>query len=202
MTEPIDPWQNRAVDHPLGSEAFGQLVVAMRDVQDLLASTDPPEEVVVAARDTLRELADRLAPWVAEERRAPAGKRPDDPGRAHPFLPPFVPEERTDTVLRGRVRFGRFYLGGNGAAHGGAIPLLFDEVLGVFQNGAGRPVARTAYLHVNYRAITPIETDLTVEATLEREEGRKRWATGRLLHGDRVVADAEGLFVQLLPGQP
>jgi acyl-coenzyme A thioesterase PaaI-like protein len=106
------------------------------------------------------------------------------------------------STLRGRVRFGRFHLGGNGAAHGGTIPLVFDEMMGRFANSGGRPVSRTAYLNVNYRNVTPIDTDLDIEARFEREDGRKRFLTGVLRDGDRVCADAEGLFVELRPGQP
>jgi hypothetical protein len=71
----------------------------------------------------------------------------------------------------GRVAFGRFYLGGNGAAHGGAIPLVFDEVMGRLANTGGRPPSRTASLHVNYRSITPIERELQLTARFDREEG-------------------------------
>jgi predicted thioesterase len=63
-------------------------------------------------------------------------------------------------------------------------------------------VARTAYLKVNYRAITPIGRELLVDATVDRVEGRKRWASARLFDGETPIADAEGLFVELLPGQP
>jgi acyl-coenzyme A thioesterase PaaI-like protein len=100
------------------------------------------------------------------------------------------------------VVFRRLHLGGGGAAHGGTLPLLFDEVLGRLSNSGDRPTARTAYLKVNYRHITPLNTELDVEGRLERQDGRKRWITGRLAHGDTLLADAEGLFVQLRPGQP
>ena len=69
-------------------------------------------------------------------------------------------------------------------------------------NSAGRPRARTAHLEVNYRKITPIGPELTVEASVDGEEGRKRYASGRLLHGEELLADASGIFVRLLPGQP
>jgi acyl-coenzyme A thioesterase PaaI-like protein len=118
------------------------------------------------------------------------------------LLLPFVADEQDETSITGRVVFDRFYLGGNGAAHGGALPLLFDEVLGMLGNSAGRTRARTAYLHVNYRAITPVDRELVLRAAIEREDGRKRFVTSTLHDGDRLVADAEGLFVELRPGQP
>ncbi len=108
-------------------------------------------------------------------------------------------------MLRGRVTFGRFHLGGNGVVHGGVQPLLFDDVLGMAVNRqlGDLGVARTAYLHVDYRWVTPIDVELTFEATAGAVEGRKRHAAGRLLDGaGRVLSKAEALFVQLLPGQP
>ena len=64
-------------------------------------------------------------------------------------------------------------------------------------------VARTAFLKVNYRRITPIDVELRYEASRDRVEGRKRWGTARLFDpAGELVADAEALFVELLPGQP
>ncbi|EFC85501.1 hypothetical protein FrEUN1fDRAFT_1333 [Parafrankia sp. EUN1f] len=73
--------------------------------------------------------------------------------------------------------------------------------MGRLSNAGGRPVARTAYLHVNFRGITPIDVPLRVEVRFDREEGRKRYLTGALYDGASVTADAEALFVTLLPGQ-
>jgi acyl-coenzyme A thioesterase PaaI-like protein len=101
-----------------------------------------------------------------------------------------------------RVTFGRFQLGGNGAVHGGVLPLLFDEVLGRLAN-SGRTVARTAYLTVNFRHITRIGVEHTLVAELDRIAGRKRHLRGVLRDPTgRVVSDAEGLFVELRPDQP
>jgi acyl-CoA thioesterase FadM len=61
---------------------------------------------------------------------------------------------------------------------------------------------RTAFLHLNYRNIAPVEKTLRVEAGINRIEGRKIFVEGRLLDGDTVLADAEALFVRLKPGQP
>jgi acyl-coenzyme A thioesterase PaaI-like protein len=101
------------------------------------------------------------------------------------------------------VRFRRFHLGRNNAVHGGEIAHVFDSVLGLASAVlTGGPRQRTAYLHVNYRQIVPIEKELQVEAGVERVEGRKIFVTGRLCDGDAVLTDAEALFVVLKPGQP
>lgn len=208
MPTPDDPpavrraWPQPKPGVLAGGETFGAYVDAVRTVLDLVAGTDPPADVQQQAIAHLEAVADLLRPWAAEEADAPAGKRPDLPGRGHPLLVPHVIDEETADRIAGRVRFTRHFLGGNGAAHGGTLPLLFDEVLGRLANSGERPVARTAYLHTNYRRITPIGPELTFVAQVEREEGRKRYVSGVLRHGDDVVADAEGLFVVLLPGQP
>lgn len=67
---------------------------------------------------------------------------------------------------------------------------------------AGPALARTTYLHVNYRSITPAERDLRVTARLVRVSGRKRLVTGEIYDGAALCCDAEGLFVELRPGQP
>jgi acyl-coenzyme A thioesterase PaaI-like protein len=197
-----DPWQNEVAGEQHGGPAYGEMVDAMRRLQDLVSGTNPPDDVVEALRDDLTSLGDLLQPWLADEHETPAGRRPDLPGRGHPLLLPLTIDEEGPELIRGRVRFTRYYLGGGGAAHGGTLPLLFDEVLGRLSNSGGRPRARTAYLHVNYRKITPIGPELQLEARVDREEGRKRYLTGRLLHCDELLADAVGLFVELLPGQP
>lgn len=113
---------------------------------------------------------------------------------------------------RGVVRFSRFHHGRNGVAHGGAIALAFDELMGTLANSEGRAAARTAYLTTTYRQVTPLEQDLRFEATIDRIEGRKIFCTARIYvaptgdaeagpaEADAVAAEAEALFIQLRPG--
>ena len=82
------------------------------------------------------------------------------------------------------------------------VSLIFDEVLGQVGTSAGQTRARTAYLHVNFRSVTPVDRDLSVSARLVSHEGRKRFIAGQIYDGDRLCADAEGLWVELKPGQP
>jgi acyl-coenzyme A thioesterase PaaI-like protein len=108
-----------------------------------------------------------------------------------------------DGRIEGWARFRRFHLGRNGAVHGGALGLLFDSVLGMTSGViTGGPRQRTAYLHVNYRQIVPINQELQVDGRVDRVDGRKIFVSGRLSDGDAVLTDAEALFVLLKPGQP
>jgi len=203
MTGTPDPFQNRAPDAHTGGRPFATFLERLREVQDLVAQAAPPEDVLAEAEAALARVGDLLRPWAAPESRVPPGHRLDLPGRGNPLLPPFLIDEETADTVRGRVRFTPYFVGGNHAAHGGALPLFFDDILGRLSNAHGRAPARTAYLHVNYRRITPIGPELSFDARIDREEGRKRFLSG-VLHdaGGHVVADADGLFVVLLPGQP
>jgi acyl-coenzyme A thioesterase PaaI-like protein len=105
--------------------------------------------------------------------------------------------------IGGVAQFRRFHLGRNGAAHGGAVAHLFDSLLGFTTAKLSRNRAqRTAFLHVDYRKIAPIESELQVDAGIDDIVDRKIFVSGRLLDGDAVLAEAHSLFVKLRPGQP
>jgi acyl-coenzyme A thioesterase PaaI-like protein len=187
---------------PRGGERFAALNAAQRRFNDLLSGAVPPDDLCDRITEQLTSFAAELTEFQVREGQRWDGWRGDLPGRGHPFLPPYVITGETDTTLSARVRFTRFFLGGNGAAHGGAQPLVFDDMLGRCVNHYQPGVARTAYLKVNYRRITPIDVDLDVEVSVDRVEGRKRWCSGRITDPEgNVVADCEALFLALLPGQ-
>ena len=81
--------------------------------------------------------------------------------------------------------------------------MLFDSLLGYAAFKLSRSTAqRTAFLHVDYRKIAPVEKELQVDASIDGIEDRKIFVSGRLLDGDAVLAEAHALFVKLRPGQP
>ena len=70
-------------------------------------------------------------------------------------------------------------------------------------HATGRPISRTAFLHVDYRNVTPIDTELTVRGWLREAEGRKAFVNAEMRRPDGTLcAEAHGLMVRLLPGQP
>lgn len=198
----VDPFANITIDTARGGEPYARFLELFRTLQDTVVGSNPPETVWDEVSAQVKMAIDLLEPWATPEWQRPAGMRVDLPGRGNPMLVPYIEEEETDGHVRGRVTFRPFHLGGNGAAHGGTLPLLFDDVLGRLANSVGGGIGRTAYLKVNYRKITPIGVELQVDGSVDRVEGRKRWVSARLLDGDTLIADAEGLFVELLPGQP
>jgi acyl-coenzyme A thioesterase PaaI-like protein len=57
------------------------------------------------------------------------------------------------------------------------------------------PRVATARLEVDFRAPTPIRTDLTLRAVVVESEGRKTWVTGELSASGRVTAQAKALII-------
>ena len=182
---------------------FGRFVQAMRRLQDLAVSADPGDDVWDDAADRVAALVELLGPFKANEGQAPAGRTPGLPGMGSLLLPPWTLTRYEPDGCEMRGHFTRFHVGGNMAVHGGVLPLLFDHMFGMVSHAAGRPISRTAFLHVDYRKITPIDEPLAVRGRVTSTEGRKAFVAAELVDGDdTVLAEGNGLMVRLLPGQP
>lgn len=192
-----ETWSGRPVP-----EGYTDMIDELRGLLDRVAAAWPGADVVARTRKAVAELDADLAAAEVPEPDQLSGRLVSAPGRAQLAVPCLHVDELDDHAVTGHVRFGRHFLGSNGVVHGGAVPMLFDDVLGRLALVGGRSRSRTAYLHVDYRAVAPIDTDLQVEAHFEREEGRKRFLRGTLRDGDRVCSEATALFVALRPGQP
>jgi acyl-coenzyme A thioesterase PaaI-like protein len=189
------------VTEPIGGHRYGELVERMRDMQDAFILSNPPATAIDKATALVEQLAELFRASAVNETESPAGKRPDLPGRGSLLLLPVVATEVTNSHFLGHVRFRDFHRGGrSNAAHGGTHALLFDEVIGKLVARSG--VHRTAYLHVDYREVLPVGVELDVDATVDRVEGRKVFASGRIKLDGRTVAESEGLWIRLRPGQP
>ena len=114
-------------------------------------------------------------------------------GLSNPLSPPIEMRYLTDSV-EAHVTFGAAYEGPPGCVHGGYVAAAFDELLGCAQSLSGTQ-GMTARLIINYRSPTPLATPLRMEGELVSREGRKITASGRLFDGDRLCAEAEGLFI-------
>ncbi|MGV0624417.1 PaaI family thioesterase [Mycolicibacter minnesotensis] len=206
--EDVDPdyashggFPDHAVIDP--SEGFARYVTAMRRLLDLSVSVDPSDDTWEDAADRATALVELLENYPAPEGVAPAGRAPALPGMGSLLLPPWRVTRFEPDGVSMEGSFSRFHVGGNSAVHGGVLPLLFDWMFGMVVHAANRPISRTAFLHVDYRNVTPINTPLLVHARIERAEGRKAFIGAELTNTDGVVlAEAQGLMVRLLPGQP
>jgi acyl-coenzyme A thioesterase PaaI-like protein len=195
-------WEEPAVRSPGGGAEYGEMIGALRGFLDAVAAAAPDTATTITLAEDLNGWADRLVEVAVPERKQVFARRLDLPGRGQTMSPNFIPTEGDTQGVRGTVTFGRYFLGGGGAVHGGAIPLLFDEVLGRLASSGTRAPARTAYLHTDFRSITPVGEELSVRAWFVSEQGRKRLLRAELHHGDTLCAEAEGLFIELRPDQP
>jgi acyl-coenzyme A thioesterase PaaI-like protein len=189
---PIDP-----------GPAFGRFLAAMRRAQDLAVSADPDGATWERAADLAEDLVALLAPHEAAEGAGPSGRVPSLPGMGSLLMPPYRVTEFGPDGVALTVEFSRFSVGGNQAVHGGVLPLLFDSVFGMVIHATSRPISRTAFLHVDYRKVTPIDTELTARGWLREAQGRKAFVNAELRGPDGgLLAEANGLMIRLLPGQP
>ncbi|WP_423203183.1 PaaI family thioesterase [Mycobacterium kubicae] len=184
-------------------DGFRRFVTTMRRLQDLSVSADPGDDVWDEAAERAAALVDLLGPFQAAEGQSPAGRTPDLPGMGSLLLPPWTLTRYEAEGVEMTGSFSRFHVGGNSAVHGGVLPLLFDHMFGMVSHAAARPISRTAFLHVDYRKITPIEVPLVMRGRVSRIEGRKAFVSAELVDSEEtLLAEGNGLMVQLLPGQP
>ncbi|QEM48124.1 PaaI family thioesterase [Mycolicibacterium grossiae] len=175
----------------------------MRRAQDLAVSADPDDETWDRAAGLTEQLVDLLAPFEAAEGVGPANRVPDLPGAGSLLMPPYRVHQFDAEAVELTVTFSRYHVGGNYAVHGGVLPLMFDSTFGMVIHATGRPISRTGFLHVDYRKITPIDVELTLRAWVRETQGRKSFVNAELRDPQgTLLAEANGLMIQLLPGQP
>jgi acyl-coenzyme A thioesterase PaaI-like protein len=185
------PWGFDATTDP--SHSYTELVGILRQLQDLVASGQPTDSRARRAHDHLAQ-AVTLLDGFAEQ---PGGLnvRGDISGRDDLLIVPVTMVHWNEDSAEGTVQFSPFHHGGGGGVHGGAIALLFDDFIGRLANF--QQITRTAYIHVNYRAVCPIGRNLVIRAQVSRRERRKMFLSGALTDNDAVIADCEGLWVVL-----
>ena len=94
----------------------------------------------------------------------------------------------TDFVL------GAAYEGPPGHVHGGVCALILDHVLGATAHQPGKP-AVTGTLTLRYLRGTRLGLPLRASARVDRTEGAKTFAVGRISDADGATVQAEGIFI-------
>ncbi len=188
------------------------LVAATRELIDRVRRTRAPVAELHAAREAIESIAAQLdatahaGPYAQAALDGSHGLigQTIDPmqifpyspliGRLNPLAPPAEFRVEDGRVL-GEVTLGPAYCGPPHHVHGGVVAALMDELLGTVNvvNGLG---AMTGRLTIHYRAATPLGVPLRLEASHTGSEGRKVWAEGRMFDGERLLVEAEGLFIQ------
>lgn len=169
------------------SATIDELGVLAADIDRLTASLEDGKRVVTTAGDT---------PDVVYQGHRLRERSPFI-GRANPVALPLI-VEFVDGGIDAVANFGTLYEGPPGCLHGGYIAGIFDEVLGAAQTLSGQ-AGMTGRLTIHYRSPTPLNTDLHLKARLESVNGRKILCKGTLHAGDRLCAEAEGLFIAVDP---
>ncbi len=192
----------------LGSVAppeLAELAESLRRVTDRMLRVEGQPEALRRAREHLEAAAAQLEPHARPGEALRLG-REDEPPDARPYYVDGVIFPRhhplaaeleiatDDGRSAGRVSFGVAFEGPPGCVHGALVASFFDQILGHHNLELGLP-AMTASLTVHYRNPTPLFRELAFEACIDRVEGRKIHSAGSLRVGDRVTAEAEGLFV-------
>lgn len=191
------------------------LVALNQSVRSLIQQTrisqaDP--DVLDAARDAIEKAEAILSPFAHTGSLAQAdltGVSPNETkdheitdifpysplvGPLNPIAPP-ITFTSIDGVVHGRATWGAAYCGPPNHVHGGIIAAAFDELLGTVNmvNGVG---AMTGTLTIRYRNPTPLHQEIRMEGHCKRIEGRKVFAEGTLWHGETLLAEADGVFIQ------
>jgi acyl-coenzyme A thioesterase PaaI-like protein len=186
---------------------FG-LAAEVRRVISAMVGLPLTDTDIAAATAAVAEVADGLENAAGPGRRPraqpdPVGEPqdffPTSPviGFANPVAPPVV-VEAVDGGLVGSAWFDYQYEGPPTCVHGGVIAMVFDEMLGAANILAGNP-GMTGTLTIRYRKPTPLRTPLRLEARFTSRQGRKILTTGAIYHGDVLTAEAEGIFIELVP---
>ncbi|HEY7946671.1 MAG TPA: PaaI family thioesterase [Acidimicrobiales bacterium] len=184
------------------------LADAVRRVTRAMVGLPLPDEDLVAATEAIAAVADRMEQGAGPGRRPRA--QPDPVGQPQDFFPtspvigfanpvaPPVMVTAHDGALHGTAWFDYQYEGPPTCVHGGVIAMVFDEMLGAANILSGNP-GMTGTLTIRYRKPTPLLSPLRLEASFDRREGRKIFTTGTIHHGDDLTAEAEGIFIEMLP---
>jgi acyl-coenzyme A thioesterase PaaI-like protein len=182
---------------------LGRFVAAMRRLQDLTVSTNPGGSLWGAAAAHLEDACALLDGHQVPETQAVAGRVLSLPGLGHPLMPPWKVVDSAPDGVTMTGHFTESHVGGNRAVHGGMIPLLYDWLFGMVVTAAGIRPTRTAFLHVDYRKITPIDEKLDARGAITEIDRRKVFVTATITGADgTVLSEANGLMVRLLPHQP
>jgi acyl-coenzyme A thioesterase PaaI-like protein len=182
---------------------LGRFVAAMRRLQDLTVSTKPDPSMWATAAQHVENACALLDGHQVPETEAVAGRVLGLPGLGHPLMPPWTLTDSGPDGVTMQGHFTQAHVGGNHAVHGGMIPLFYDWLFGMVVSTAGVPPTRTAYLHVDYRKITPIDEPLTARGHISNVDGRKIFIASTMTDADgALLSEANGLMVRLLPHQP
>jgi acyl-coenzyme A thioesterase PaaI-like protein len=181
----------------------GPLTQAMRELIDAGIRTDVDETTVREAQAAIEAVTRKLR---GAQRGQTSTLRHAATGRplawANPAVglrtaiaPPMDIRHLDDGRCRAEFSLGLAYEGPPGMVHGGICALVLDHILGeAASDGLTKPLF-TGTLTLRYLRGTPLGA-LRAEAFIERVEGIKTYARGRLGTADGWTVEADGVFIR------
>jgi hypothetical protein len=210
MTEKLfNPFESEEISPPYSEhwQAKRRLAQALRELTGVLVTSTPSiedmneiaERLELQARQFAKE--PRLFGQMAFQADGNHGKRGEVNhelnalgGWSNPLAPGMNMWFDGDRAL-GTVSCGWAYEGPPGHIHGGYVAAIFDQFMGMAQI-IGKQPGMTGTLKVRYLRPTPLNTELQLEAWLDRVEGRKTIISAEMRNGDVVTASCEALFIR------
>ena len=190
--------------------AISELGGALRELVELAAATEVPEDVLRQVAAQVREAAITLSQRTRVRVDLPGaddllgGYRMYNPvtGSGSGLAPP-LHIEVDGTGVVGTCTLGLAFEGPPTFAHGGVSAMLLDQLLGYATSAAGHP-GMTVSLEMRYRAPVPLQTPLRLTAGVSEVSGRRVTARGVIVttaEPGKVLVEATGIFVGLRPEQ-
>lgn len=205
----FNPFTSEEVSPPFSPhwEAKRRAAQALRELIDVLVTSDAPTAEIDALAELMEAQADALAArprlrgllaFLRDGKHGGHGEVNHElnalGGWSNPLSPQLNMWLRGDQAF-GTVRCGYAYEGPPGFIHGGFVAAIFDQFLGMAQLAGNNP-GMTGTLSVRYLRPTPLNTDLDLSARLRESVGRKTVVTGEMHAGGALTATCECLFVR------
>jgi hypothetical protein len=184
-----------------------RLATALRALSALCVTSDAPETTLGYAADAVERIVERMEQYPTRtfQQGIASCKSPEDVARfadrgtmtglSNPNSPP-IDLSMAGEVAIGSVTFGPPFEGIPGHVHGGIVAAAFDQVFGYLQTKQGVG-SLTSVLTVRYRRPTPLLAPLRIEARVVDVSGRRSNVVARMVSGETVTADAEGIFIAI-----
>ncbi len=209
MKEPINPFESEEITAPINDEwqAKRRVAKALKQLTQVLVTSTPPIEELHGIARSLEQTAERFSSYprlygrsefMAKGTHGSFGQLAHElnplAGLSNPIAPPVNMWIKDGRAL-GKVTMGWAYEGPPGTLHGGFVAAIFDQFLGMAQM-IGKQPGMTGTLTTRFHKRTPLNTELRLEAWIEKIEGRKTMIAGEMYAGETLTATCKGIFIQ------
>jgi len=181
---------------------YEALTTSVRRLIDATIRTEVDIDTVAAMKAKIDEITEQLSanlmPGSFGERVVNDGQSPGSGnvviGVRNPSAPPLTVHHDNGGAVWTECVLGAAYEGPPGHVHGGVSAMILDHVLGATAHKPGRP-AYTGTLTLRYHRGTPLRHSLRADAWIDRVQGVKTFAAGKLSDGAGTTVSAEGVFI-------